>query len=829
MTNYKGRAQRLVALAAILTIAAGCLRPQPTPTVPPTPIPSPTATASPTPSPMPQPPTVFTVRDDALADTWITPDEPDENFSFWGRVHLQGAVTPDRLLYRPDLPPIPAGLMVQAATLEVYAAEDLATVAAYVAAYRLLRPWDVATATYLHPWSTPGLKEGTDFAAQPLSWTELSSAGWFALDVTAPVRDWASGQANHGLMLSIPAWSTAHFSVLTSDYDDPELRPRLTITATAGPLPPTPIPSPMPTPAVTSGLASAWAVGDGEKIRRDELNSPLKAANDVWFAQSINLFAARNEVVAFQVILEAGPGGAFDASVTVSEMVSGTQRIANDFSLTDAYAPDLTNSVGRRIELFREHYVPVTTPSRGLYVSAPDKLNGPGLYPDALIPFEVGKARGGAPFDIPARTNQGVWVDIYVPKDTAAGEYTGLVTITEYDGLLPRSIPIVLTVYDFTLPDETHLRTLAYLADPWRLVERHGLDNPGSDAYYAVETAYARMAHRHRIDLVTERELDWVRYESDHEAAYLRGEPFLPANGYEGPGEGLGQQVFLLQIGRTDTRQNLAASVEGWYGWFADNGLDWSRALWYIMDEPEVEDYPWIRERAAWNHALSNPARVFLTEAITDTLAGAVDFWCPPASEGTEGLNVAAAAAQKAAGREVGAYNGHRPGAGTMLIDDDAIAPRTWAWIAFKHDLDLWYVWDVAYWRDVHGDGHQNDVWNDAVTFDRSAVDWEDLGNGDGVLFYPGQDAIFPAGDRGIAGPVASIRLKAWRRGLQDYEYLWLAQQAGYGPEVEAIVRGRIPAVLSEATGFATKTWPSQGGDWEQARRTLADLIVADQ
>jgi hypothetical protein len=824
--NCKEYALRLVALIVVVALASGCVRLQPTPTVTPTSTPLPTATPSSTPAPSPPATIVLTVRDEVLTDAWITPDEPDANFSYWGRVHLQGALTPDRLLYQPDLTSIPAGVNVQAATLEIYAAEDLAGIAASVAAYRLLRPWDVATATYVHPWSAPGLKAETDFAAQPLDWTGLSAAGWFTLDVTTAVQGWVSGQANYGLMLRIPAQSAADFSVFTSDNDDLTLRPRLTITATTGPLPSTPTPSPTPTPAVTSGLAYAWAVGDGEKIRRDKLNSPLKAANDAWVGQRIRLFSARNEVVAFQLILEAGPAGAFDVNVTVSDLVSGTQRIANDFSLADAYALDLTNSVGRRIELFREHYVPVTTPSRGLYVASPDKLNGPGWYPDALIPLEVGKARGGAPFDIPAHSNQGVWVDIYVPRDTPAGEYTGAVLITEHNGLLPQAIPIVLTVYDFTLPDETHLRTLAYLADPWRLVEHHGLDNPGSDAYYTVEAAYARMAHRHRIDLVTERELDWVRYESDHEAAYLRGTPFIPARGYEGPGEGLGQQVFLLQISKTNTRQNLAASVEGWYGWFEDNGLDWGRALWYIMDEPDVDDYPWIRERAAWNHALAHPARVFLTEAITDTLAGAVDVWCPPASEGPDGLDVDAAAAQQAAGREVGAYNGHRPGAGTLLIDDDAVAPRTWAWIAFKHGLDLWYVWDVAYWRDVQGDGHQSDVWNDAVTFDRSAVDWQDLGNGDGVLFYPGEDALFPAGDRGIPGPVASIRLKAWRRGLQDYEYLWLARQAGYEAEVEAIVRGRVPAVLSEASGLATKTWSSRSSDWERARRTLADLIV---
>ena len=100
------------------------------------------------------------------------------------------------------------------------------------------------------------------------------------------------------------------------------------------------------------------------------------------------------------------------------------------------------------------------------------------------------------------------------------------------------------------------------------------------------------------------------------------------------------------------------------------------------------------------------------------------------------------------------------------------------------------------------------------------------MGNGDGTLFYPGQDVIYPAGDRGIAGPISSIRMKNWRRGVQDYEYLRLARSLGHGAEVEAIVAERIPAVLSDATGLPVKSWSSRGADWEASRRAIADLIV---
>ena len=43
--------------------------------------------------------------------------------------------------------------------------------------------------------------------------------------------------------------------------------------------------------------------------------------------------------------------------------------------------------------------------------------------------------------------------------------------------------------------------------------------------------------------------------------------------------------------------------------------------------------------------------------------------------------------------------------------------------------------------------------------------------NGEGMLFYPGEDA-------GIDGPIASIRLKNLRDGMEDYEYFTLLEKA---------------------------------------------------
>ena len=49
-----------------------------------------------------------------------------------------------------------------------------------------------------------------------------------------------------------------------------------------------------------------WAISDGEKVKQDELRHPARASNSVWDGRRISIFGARNEIVAFQVIVEGG-------------------------------------------------------------------------------------------------------------------------------------------------------------------------------------------------------------------------------------------------------------------------------------------------------------------------------------------------------------------------------------------------------------------------------------------------------------------------------------------------------------------------------------------
>ena len=63
-----------------------------------------------------------------------------------------------------------------------------------------------------------------------------------------------------------------------------------------------------------AGVRRVWVVNDGEKVEQDALNHPASARNSAWDGHVVHIFGARNEIVAFQVIVETDAKGV-DAAV----------------------------------------------------------------------------------------------------------------------------------------------------------------------------------------------------------------------------------------------------------------------------------------------------------------------------------------------------------------------------------------------------------------------------------------------------------------------------------------------------------------------------------
>ncbi|MBE9566359.1 MAG: DUF4091 domain-containing protein, partial [Proteobacteria bacterium] len=183
--------------------------------------------------------------------------------------------------------------------------------------------------------------------------------------------------------------------------------------------------------------------------------------------------------------------------------------------------------------------------------------------------------------------------------------------------------------------------------------------------------------------------------------------------------------------------------------------------------------------------------------------------------------------AAEARGDRVWLYAGHRPETPADMIDEYGIALRLKPWIGHLCHIPRWFTWESTHWfpnRNERPNDQPKNVFAEPVTFDPGYA--RGRGNGDGTLFYPGQDQVFPEQDRGYPGPIASIRLKMYRRGVQDVEYMWLAEQAGHGEEVSAMLSELLPAVMWEAGEYPS--WSNRNAVYERARRQLAELIAAE-
>ena len=375
--------------------------------------------------------------------------------------------------------------------------------------------------------------------------------------------------------------------------------------------------------------------------------------------------------------------GVDNVDVRISDIVNGVNVISG----SDAGSPDPYDYRGKCIELFTEHYINITSRSSDGAYWAPAGRPADyymGWVPDALIPFAAPQGLGGAPFGIPANQNQGVWVDIYIPRHAAPGTYTGTIDIT-VNGSTSNTIPINLDVYDFTLSDETHTPSFSS-AYGNEMMARHGFTVPW-EQYYNKVKRYYQMAHRHRFDFAyTASSVAGLEIYKE----YISGEAYTPAYGYEGPGEGLGLRIFHQYNMPTEwggwppgswTEETWRQGTDMWINWFTANAPATAMYKLLYPDEPSPADYPLIVQQGDWDRGNPGPGRnvvTMTTRHIVPEIKGHVDAWCEAMQATRPGrTNVAEVRAEQAAGVKFGVYNGYRAASGTVVIDTDATDFRT--------------------------------------------------------------------------------------------------------------------------------------------------------
>jgi hypothetical protein len=538
------------------------------------------------------------------------------------------------------------------------------------------------------------------------------------------------------------------------------------------------------------GDTTVWACGESLKV------SPTHAPQDrnsAWSAdgRQIKLHGARQEYVGFQVVVRAG-APLQDVAVRVSPLRSS----------------DGKELAAGNIDLFRQHYLKVTVPSQHDNVT-PVPEGGAGEYPTQMVPL-----RGSATFAVPAGRNQPVWVDLYIPENQAPGDYRGEVQVTA-GGKPLEKLNLQLTVWNFTLPRETHLKT--YLpTGPEKLRWGFGLKPSQEDELAELTDRFFQMAHQHRLNFHVSGEDDALIEWDGPYRKYLDGTAFR-----QRAGAGVGQNLVMVGVGG-ESQTEITAYARKVRDWWQRRGREPALAV-YVWDEPqEDEEFAAVADRARWiRAAVGKDLPLFLTTMRPQKVpAGLIDIWGEvPADQ---------IPARQKAGEKFWATN--QGYAGGPYVDTPGYSGRSQAWMAWKMGLDAWQYWDACYWvdrqnlRDPAGKRFPNaainanparfllDTWTDPLTFDQKRnprmKDWIRL-NGDGVLFYPGTPA-------NLREPLSSFTMKSLRRGLQDYEYLWLLQQKG--KPVDDVVNRLVPR---------PNQWARDPEAWDAARLDLGRRLSA--
>jgi hypothetical protein len=211
---------------------------------------------------------------------------------------------------------------------------------------------------------------------------------------------------------------------------------------------------------------------------------------------------------------------------------------------------------------------------------------------------------------------------------------------------------------------------------------------------------------------------------------------------------------------------------------------------------------------------------VFTTRSYTEELGQSIDLWA-----GNDGVRLNASEDMKEIGKRHWFYNGKRPHWGSTPVEMAAVDLRMISWVQYIASLETWFYWHGTQWthnsQGPKGRLHQR-VFSAPVTF---TSDGTDQCNGCGVMFYPGRMPFYPDEDRGVSALLPSIRLKNIRRGRQDYELMWLAEQASGREEVLRIVRRPLPRILDEVGSREAVAWSQRGDDFDFARGQLLQLL----
>jgi Domain of unknown function (DUF4091) len=498
--------------------------------------------------------------------------------------------------------------------------------------------------------------------------------------------------------------------------------------------------------AIPQQKFEVWAMNSLERIAPD-LQASFRATDT-----KIKMFAAKGESESAQIAVRASGRNLKNISLSISDLQGAKGKIAKS-----------------NLTLYREHFASVKPSNVSACLGGdPARCSlGAGVYPDGLIPVrhpDTGAELKGNlqanGYNLAAGKNAVYWLDVFVPRGTAAGAYQGTVKVTSDRGNV--SIPISLKVWNFTLPLKPSLKTAFQIwtvqnqANELELL-KHRL-NPTYPRNPQAELMYAKS---HGMNIVGDRGAgDASVMWGTCEVSPLRAAP--PVSKF--------REIAARHPAKIPTFIYSADEVEPKY---CPNMT--------TKVSPILRQWGHNIHQAGLKHLVVMPPHSSLYDDGTGR--SAVDIWVVSARTHTPHKP------------EVDFVRSHHKGEvwsySAMALDN--YSPK---WLIDYPPIDYRVhagfinaslgMTGLLYWR--VDDWQMSDPWNDP----NHKIKGE-FYPGDGMLFYPGDRVGLPK-DR----MVPSLRVKALRDGVEDFEYVQMLKRLG---------KGKLALELSKTAGADWQNW----------------------
>jgi hypothetical protein len=519
--------------------------------------------------------------------------------------------------------------------------------------------------------------------------------------------------------------------------------------------------------AVIAGLFFSCGTHAQPALKLVDVLEPIfPDSNDIGqFAPRYEAHFPSGAVADVHVLLRAQSGDSF----SVSARLNGTELPPGCWSLLLDVPVEQNTGLDSRTEVFTNQHNP---------------------YVIRRAPFRIYEVVGALPAATVTAKNPYTAFRLSVPSDLLAAPGTYRIEIEAHGKNWEQKGTFTAFVHRPRLPP---LKESTFFYTNWfsltQMEEKHALAR-WTREWYAMLDAYAAMMASGRqnciiipaelislsdgrITLDEEKMSSFVDVFRRHGFRYFES-PHLMYRGDEDDWGDPELKVFLTKrrYGTDEAKKDVATIVTLIRNFTATYGLTHSW-LQHISDEPTAVQARCYKEVVAQVRSIYPEIRIMEATSDRDTLAGAVDIWCPTIDDFQQ--NEPFFRSREERQEKVIVYTCLIPGGKWLnrLLDQERLRQVYFGWGAAHYHTSGYLHWGLNQYN-------TEDPFNQSVVHHPSPIAAPNnfLPAGDTHILYPGP-----------AGPLSSTRFEAFRLGIEDFELLRMLKQKDGRKAQEVIQR----------------------------------------